>query len=155
MKIIFISQKNPRACRTKTNSMFPKQVATHQARFEVLMTVTMNSNAFCNVTPCSLVEIYRRFRRMRCFHLQGTEVTILLRFYNEHDSGKVLRILSKFILDYTASHPRIRRYSIADYSENQTKYQCRVYRMSGNVKRAEAFVFQRAKENKPKQNFEF
>jgi len=63
------------------------------------MVVTMNSTVFWNVTPCSLV---------RYFHLQGTRVTSLLRFLSEHGSGTIFRIFSKFLLDYTASHPRIR-----------------------------------------------
>jgi hypothetical protein len=36
-------------------------------RFEALMAVTMKSNCmFWYVTPCSLVEIYRRFGRIYC-----------------------------------------------------------------------------------------
>jgi hypothetical protein len=35
--------------------------------------VTLKMAGFCVVAPCSLVEVYRRFRGACCFHRQGDE----------------------------------------------------------------------------------
>jgi hypothetical protein len=43
----------------------------HQVRFQVLTAVSMKMNVFWVVAPCSLVEVYRRFRGACCLHHQG------------------------------------------------------------------------------------
>jgi hypothetical protein len=40
-------------------------------RVNVLMAASMKITAFWNVTPCSLVEVGRRFRRTYCLYHQG------------------------------------------------------------------------------------
>jgi hypothetical protein len=42
-----------------------------QVRFEVLTAASMKMAVFWVVAPCSLVEIYRRFRSACCLHHQG------------------------------------------------------------------------------------
>jgi hypothetical protein len=41
--------------------------------FEVLTAVSMKIAVFWVVAPCSLVEIYQRFRGPSCLHHQGDE----------------------------------------------------------------------------------
>lgn len=48
---------------------------------------------FWDVTPCTLVETYRRFRGTFCFHHRLDDV-----------SSKRLRNVSQFLADYTARH---------------------------------------------------
>jgi hypothetical protein len=43
-------------------------------RFEVLAAASMKMTVFWVVAPCSLVEVYRRFRGASCFHHQGDPV---------------------------------------------------------------------------------
>jgi hypothetical protein len=40
------------------------------ARFEVLVAMAMKFQ-FCHITPCRLVNSYRRFGRPKCLHFQG------------------------------------------------------------------------------------
>jgi hypothetical protein len=42
-------------------------------RFHVLTAASMNMTVFRDVAPCSLVEVYRRFRGAYCLHYQGDE----------------------------------------------------------------------------------
>jgi hypothetical protein len=44
-----------------------------QLIFEVLTAASMKMAVFWVVAPCSLVEIYRRFRGACCIHIQGDE----------------------------------------------------------------------------------
>jgi hypothetical protein len=43
--------------------------------FEVPKALTMRSAVFWNVTPCSRVEVYRRFRWTSCLHLWGRSIS--------------------------------------------------------------------------------
>jgi hypothetical protein len=43
--------------------------------FEVLMVVSTKMAVFWVVAPCSLVEVYQRFRGPCCLHHQGTDGT--------------------------------------------------------------------------------
>jgi hypothetical protein len=51
-------------------------------RFQVLTATSMGMAVFCDVVPCSLVEIDRRFTGTYCLHLQGPWVREELRFQN-------------------------------------------------------------------------
>jgi hypothetical protein len=42
-----------------------------QLRFQVLMAASMKMTVFWDVAPCTLVEVYRRFRSAYCLHNQG------------------------------------------------------------------------------------
>jgi hypothetical protein len=42
-------------------------------RFEVLKAASVKTAVFWIVEPCSLVEVYRRFRGACCLHHQGDE----------------------------------------------------------------------------------
>jgi hypothetical protein len=44
-----------------------------QVGFEVLTAVSMKIAVFWVVAPCSLVEVYQRFRGPCCLHQQGDE----------------------------------------------------------------------------------
>jgi hypothetical protein len=46
-----------------------------KSRSEVLTAVTMELTAFCDVTRCSPVEIYRYFEGMCCLHPQDKRVS--------------------------------------------------------------------------------
>jgi hypothetical protein len=68
------------------------------------------TNAVCwQVTPCRLVEIYRRFRQTFSPCIQTRRVKVLY----EGGSCTLLRIVRKFLPVYTASH--IRRYHSSKY----------------------------------------
>jgi hypothetical protein len=43
--------------------------------FEVLTTLTLKGAVFCNITPCSLVEVDRYFEWRYCLHIQGGRVS--------------------------------------------------------------------------------
>jgi len=45
----------------------------HFMIFQVLTAASMNMTAFCNIAPCSLVEVDRRFRGYYCLHHQGDD----------------------------------------------------------------------------------
>jgi hypothetical protein len=47
-------------------------------RFHVLTAVSMKMAVFWVVAPCSLVEVYRRFRGSCCLHHQGDEIIALM-----------------------------------------------------------------------------
>jgi hypothetical protein len=55
-------------------------------RFQVPSTASMKMTVFWVIAPCSLVEVYRRFRGTYCLHHQGDEC--------------------KLLPDYTAQQPR-------------------------------------------------
>jgi hypothetical protein len=61
--------------------------------FEVLTAVSTKMAVFWVVAPCSLVEVYKRFRGPCCLHHQG-------------DRGKGLWNVDKLLPDYTALQPR-------------------------------------------------
>jgi hypothetical protein len=44
-------------------------------RFQVLTAASMKMTVFWDVAPCSLVDVYRRFRGTYCLHHQGDECT--------------------------------------------------------------------------------
>jgi hypothetical protein len=44
-------------------------------RFEVPKAMTMKSTAFCNIMPCSPLEVHRRFGGTYCLHIQGQRVS--------------------------------------------------------------------------------
>jgi hypothetical protein len=52
-----------------------RETTKTSARFEVFTTVTMIFSVFWGVTPCSLVDVYRRFGGHFCFHLQGRRIS--------------------------------------------------------------------------------
>jgi hypothetical protein len=43
---------------------------------DLLITVIMMSIISWDLSPCSLVEVYRRLRHMYCFHLQGRKASL-------------------------------------------------------------------------------
>jgi hypothetical protein len=45
-------------------------------RVQILVAVTMNSAALRDVTPCALVEIYRRFGKLACLDHQSKGVSV-------------------------------------------------------------------------------
>jgi hypothetical protein len=45
----------------------------HKVKLEVLTAASMKMAVFCVVAPCSLVEVYRRFRGACYLHHQGDE----------------------------------------------------------------------------------
>jgi hypothetical protein len=45
--------------------------------FEVLTAVSTKMDVFWVVAPCSLVEVYQRFRGPCCFHHQGGSPTVI------------------------------------------------------------------------------
>jgi hypothetical protein len=72
------------------------------AGFELVTAVTMKSNDFRDVTPCNLVELYRRFGRTYSFQLLGSRLS-------QASSLKMeifLRNIGQRLPDYTASHLR-------------------------------------------------
>jgi hypothetical protein len=46
--------------------------------FEVLTAVSTKMAVFWVVSPCSLVEVYQRFRGLCCLHHQGNEFTLMM-----------------------------------------------------------------------------
>jgi hypothetical protein len=42
-----------------------------RVRFQVLTAASMKMTVFWDIAPCSLVEVYRRFRGACCLHHQG------------------------------------------------------------------------------------
>jgi hypothetical protein len=46
--------------------------------FEVFTAVSMKIAVFWVVAPCSLVEVYQRFRGPRCLHHQGDEIALMM-----------------------------------------------------------------------------
>jgi hypothetical protein len=42
-------------------------------RFKVLTAASMNLTVFWVIAPCSLVEVYMRFRGICCLHYQGDD----------------------------------------------------------------------------------
>jgi hypothetical protein len=65
-------------------------------RFQVLTAASMKIIVFWDVAPCSLIEVYQRFRGTYCIH-----------HHSPDDGGsKHLRNVGKFLPDYTAQHPR-------------------------------------------------
>jgi hypothetical protein len=49
---------------------------SHRVRFQVLIAASVKMAVFWVVAPCSLVEVYRRFRGACCPHYQGDRATI-------------------------------------------------------------------------------
>jgi hypothetical protein len=80
-------------CIFHTQTITEKKEHCHsvqnQARFQVLTAASMKMAVFWDVAPCSLVEVYRRFRGACCLHHQGDEWNVC-----------------KILPDYTAQHPR-------------------------------------------------
>jgi hypothetical protein len=56
-------------------------------RFEVLIVVTVKSTVFLDVTPYSMVEFYRQFRRKYCLCFQGQRV------------NQISKLLAVYLLD--------------------------------------------------------
>jgi hypothetical protein len=54
---------------------------------------------FWDVTPCSVIDTYQRFRETCYLHFEGN-------FYPEDVVSMFLRIVGIFLTGYTASHPR-------------------------------------------------
>jgi hypothetical protein len=52
------------------------QILSDSVRFEVLTAVSTKMAVFWVVAPCSLVEVYQRFRRPCCLHHQGDESSL-------------------------------------------------------------------------------
>jgi hypothetical protein len=46
-----------------------------ELRFQDLASVTIKNIIFCDVTPCSLIEVYRRFGIAYCLHFRGRSVS--------------------------------------------------------------------------------
>jgi hypothetical protein len=64
--------------------------------FEFLTAVSTKMAVFWVVAPCSLVEVYQRFRGACCLHHQGDQGTLkTTRRYNPEDSHLHIRSLSE------------------------------------------------------------
>jgi hypothetical protein len=63
--------------------------------FDLLNNFLLQFRVFCDVAPCSQVEVDRRFRDVYCLHHQG----------DDGGSKQVLNV-SQLQLDYTALHLR-------------------------------------------------
>jgi hypothetical protein len=48
------------------------------SKFDICTAMTINSTAFWRVTPCSLVEVYRRFGGTYYLHLHTRRVTLVI-----------------------------------------------------------------------------
>jgi hypothetical protein len=75
----------------------------------------MKSTIMLDVTPCSLVEVYRRFGRTYCLHLQNLKVSQASRkqrllagliYDRDNGDGTLLRNVSRSLRNYTASHSK-------------------------------------------------
>jgi hypothetical protein len=64
----------PETCRIVAPGNSSASYITH-VRFEVITTVTVKNAVFWDVTPCSLVEVYRYFGRIFCMHLYGRRIS--------------------------------------------------------------------------------
>jgi hypothetical protein len=94
--------------------------------FDVLMAVAVKSTIFWEVTPCSLIEIYRRFGGTQCVllvlsrHIRGSLCFFPAAcFFGLLFDNKFLRNVDKLLQDYTASHKR-RFYSLKNPYMTQT-----------------------------------
>jgi hypothetical protein len=82
------------------------KITYQHTRFYVLTTVIKKDVIFWDLRPCSLVEIYRRFGRTCCLHLQsriinpGSKVMLLLACLFYSSTQKMDTILSSEILVY-------------------------------------------------------
>lgn len=76
---------------------------------QVLTEMAMNNTVFWGVTPCSLIEVYRRFRGTYCLHLQGQGVIsvwfIDLPFYCKVRGNMFFRNTGKHLQDSMTSQP--------------------------------------------------
>jgi hypothetical protein len=80
--------------------LYPDSKHKIPAGFEVLIAVSTMIPVFCFVAPCSLVEVYQRFRSPCCFHHQGVN-------HRPDDGGsKDLWNIGKLLPNYTALQPR-------------------------------------------------
>jgi hypothetical protein len=84
----------------------------------MLTVLTVDSTVFTDVVPCNLLEVYRRFGEMYCFHLQDRKIKqesisqssaccllhgdFLFGFPFDPEDG----IIDEHLPDYTASYPR-------------------------------------------------
>jgi hypothetical protein len=77
--------------------------------FQVLIAASMKVTTFGNVAPCSLVEVYRRFRCPNCHHYQGGDtVSIISAMSHRRDDGGSTHLWNVGLLprDYTVLNPR-------------------------------------------------
>jgi hypothetical protein len=51
---------------------------------------------YWRITPCTMINGYKRFRETQCCH----------HFYTEDSDSSVVRNAGNYLSDYTASHPR-------------------------------------------------
>jgi hypothetical protein len=58
--------------REEKKILFESEVL-REMRFEVLTAARMKMTVFWDVAPCSLIEVYRRFRGACCLHHQVDE----------------------------------------------------------------------------------
>jgi hypothetical protein len=78
--------------------------------FDVLTAATMKIAVFWVVAPCSLVEVYQRFRGACCLH------------HRPNDRGsKHIWNVGKLLQDYTALQPRRQPPSLLYWQEADTK----------------------------------
>jgi hypothetical protein len=80
-------------------------------RFHVLMAVSMKMTVFCDVAPCSLVEVYWSFRGSCCLHHQGDHPddggsNIPEDLSPSYGGSKHLWNTGKLLLGYTVQYPR-------------------------------------------------
>jgi hypothetical protein len=77
--------------------------------FQVLIVASMKVTTFGVVAPCSLVEVYRRFRRAICLHYQGGDTaSIISAMSHRRDDGGSTHLWNVGLLprDYTVLNPR-------------------------------------------------
>jgi hypothetical protein len=67
--------KERRAKNAVSHGMLCPQGNLHVVGLEALTVATMENTVFCVATPCSPVEVHRRFGGMYHLHLQGRRVT--------------------------------------------------------------------------------
>jgi hypothetical protein len=82
--------------------------------FEVFTTANMKMAVYRVVAPCSLVEVYQRFRGTCCFHHQGG-----------NGGRKCLWNVGKLLPDYTALQPR-------RHPSSNTQLSCKFYKCTNN-----------------------
>jgi hypothetical protein len=87
-------------------------------RFQILRAACMKMNVLWAVAPCSVVEVYRRFRGACCLHHQ-----VFLHHRPDDVGSKHLWNVGKCLPDYTAQQLRIQSFSYSALWEPQiSKY---------------------------------
>jgi hypothetical protein len=70
-KWLFFAILGMKNIQLEITQIFVRTVYKHYVRFQVLTAASMKMVVFWVVAPCSLVNLYRRFRGSCCLHHQG------------------------------------------------------------------------------------